>query len=160
MKKVNSHQLPVQEWTSPQGKFGCADTEISIALGLDLVSADVNHRHPFDVTICRVPAGKAVCPFHAHAAQWEFYHVISGAGQVRDDAGLTPIGPGDAFLFRPGEAHQILNDSTADLVLYVVADNPVSDACYYPDSDKWLIRSPMGDPVIRSAAVDYLDGEE
>ncbi len=160
MKKVNSNQLPVQEWASPKGKFGCADTEVSIALGLDLASADVTKRHPFDVTICRVPAGRAVCPFHAHAAQWEFYHVISGSGQVRDGAGLTPISPGDAFLFRPGEAHQILNDSSSDLILYVVADNPVADSCYYPDSDKWLIRSPMSDPVIRSAVVDYLDGEE
>lgn len=160
MNIVNSNNLAEQEWTSPKGKFGSADAELSIALGLDLTSPDVNRRHPFDVTVCRLRPGRAVCPYHAHAAQWEFYHVLSGTGQVRDAAGFTPVGPGDAFLFRPGEAHQIMNDSAVDLVLYVVADNPPSDACFYPDSEKWLVRSPMGDPVIRSASIDYLDGEE
>lgn len=160
MHKINSGEITENEWTSPKGNFGSADTELSIALGLDLTASDTKGRHPFDVTICRVRPGQAICPYHAHAAQWEFYHVVSGSGQVRDVSGLTPIGPGDAFIFRPGETHQVRNDTAADLVLYIVADNPTADACYYPDSQKWLVRSPMGDPVIRSSPLDYLDGEE
>ncbi len=160
MQKVNSPALTPNTWESPKKTFASADIELSLALGLNLDGTDLKQRHPFDVTICRVPPGRAACPYHAHAAQWEFYHVISGSGLVRDASGLTPIAPGDAFIFRPGEAHQIRNESADDLVLYVVADNPAADSCHYPDSQKWLIRSPMGDPVIRSQSVPYLDGEE
>jgi hypothetical protein len=46
-----------------------------------------------------------------------------------------------------------------DLVLHIVADNPVGETCHYPDSGKWLVRSPER-RLIRSDAVDYYDGEE
>ena len=43
--------------------------------------------------------------------------------------------------------------------MFVVADNPVGESCYYPDSKKWLVRSPER-RLIRSESLDYLDGEE
>ena len=46
-----------------------------------------------------------------------------------------------------------------DLVLYVVADNPIGESCYYPDSQKWLVRSPER-RLLRGASLDYFDGEE
>jgi hypothetical protein len=45
------------------------------------------------------------------------------------------------------------------LVLYVVADNPIGESTYYPDSDKWVVRSPKRQ-VIRSEPLDYFEGEE
>lgn len=159
MKKVNTHDIKEDEWVSPKGKFASYDKEISVELGRERYSSDLNLRHPFDVEICRVPPGKAVCPYHSHSAQWEFYHIISGAGTVREEAGSTPVIAGDAFLFRPGEAHQIINTGDTDLVLYIVADNPSGESCYYPDSKKWMISSPER-KLIRSDALDYLDGEE
>ncbi len=159
MHKVNTRDIVAEPWTSPKGKFASADQEISVALGRKPLSTDLNERHPFDVEICRIPPGKAACPFHSHSAQWEFYHVLSGRGQARDAAGLTLIEPGDAFLFRPGEPHQLINDGTDDLVVYIVADNPVGESCHYPESDKWMVRSPER-RLIRSAPLDYLDGEE
>jgi len=116
-------------------------------------------RHPFDVEILRVPPGQIPYPFHSHSAQWEFYHVISGTGKARDKEGLTPIEAGDAFIFPPGEPHQLINDGAADLVIYVVADNPMGESCHYPDSDKWLVRSPER-KLLRGEASDYFDGEE
>ena len=159
MKKINTRDVPETQWTSPKGKFVSADREISVSLGRDLASTDLRSRHPFDVEICRVPPGKIVCPYHSHSAQWEFYQVISGTGSVRDEAGQTPIGVGDAFLFGPGKAHQVANDGAEDLVFYVIADNPVGESCHYPDSGKWLVRSPER-AVIRSEPLDYIDGEE
>jgi hypothetical protein len=53
------------------------------ALGRKLLSTDLNERHPFDIEICRIPPGKSHCPYHSHSAQWEFYHVVSGKGVVR-----------------------------------------------------------------------------
>jgi uncharacterized cupin superfamily protein len=66
---------------------------------------------------------------------------------------------GDAFVFEPGQAHQIINNGSEDLVLYVVADNPIGESLYYPDSDKWMVPSP-DDKLIRSEGLDYYDGEE
>lgn len=159
MHKVNLRDVAAETWVSPKGKYASIDQELSVALGRKRNSTDLHERHPFDVEICRVPPGKACCPYHSHSAQWEFYHVISGTGQARDASGLTPIGPGDTFLFRPGEAHQLLNDGTEELVIFLVADNPFGESCHYPDSDKWMVVSPER-CLLRSEPLDYLDGEE
>lgn len=143
---------------SPREKFSAAGRQVSEALGREPLSTDLMKRHPFDIEISRVPAGKPNYPYHSHSMQWEFYHVISGNGTVRDESGLTPVVAGDAFLFAPGEAHQIIG-GTEDLVLYVVADNPLGESCHYPDSDKWIVRSPER-RLIRSEPLDYFDGEE
>src|SRR5262244_3688702 len=129
-------------WSSPKGKFSGAGKEISEALGRKPLSTDLNERHPFDVEILRIPPGKTPYPYHLHSAQWEFYHIISGTGLVRANEGTTPIKSGDAFLFKPGEPHQLINNSPQDLIVYVVADNPIGESFYYPDSKKWGVRSP------------------
>jgi uncharacterized cupin superfamily protein len=159
MKKIKITDIPQEAFVSPKGTFAMADTNISIALGRDPSSSDLSLRHPFDVEICRIPPGKGACPYHSHSAQWEYYHVISGTGVVRDAGGRTPVGEGDAFLFKPGEPHQLINDGTVELVFYIVADNPIGESCHYPDSGKWLVRSPQR-ALIRSDPLDYFDGEE
>src|SRR6058998_2004315 len=125
MLKINTNELPELCWSSPKGKFVGAGKQVSEALGRKPLSTDLKERHPFDVEICRIPPGKSPCPYHSHSAQWEFYHVISGQGLVRQKDGTTPIQAGDAFIFEPGQPHQLINDSSQDLVLYVVADNPI-----------------------------------
>ena len=159
MKKVNLSDIAEDLWASPKGRFAGGYKAVSEALGRKPDSTILDERHPFDVEITRIPPGQTPYPYHSHSAQWEFYHVISGTGVVRHQAGTTPIAPGDAFLFRPGEPHQITNNSAADLVLYVIADNPLGESCHYPDSGKWLVRSPER-RLIRSESVDYFDGEE
>jgi uncharacterized cupin superfamily protein len=159
MNKVNLRDVEEQSWVSPKAKFASNDRELSVALGRKLNSTDLLERHPFDVEICRIPPGKAACPYHSHSAQWEFYHVMAGAGQVRDSGGFTPIAKDDVFLFKPGEAHQLINDGKEELILYIVADNPIGESGYYPDSGKWMVRSPER-KLIRSEGLDYLDGEE
>jgi uncharacterized cupin superfamily protein len=160
MQKVNTNAVDPLTWDSPKGTFGGSGIQVSEALGRDRDSTDLLKRHPFDVEIARLKPGMKLCPYHSHSAQWEFYHVISGKGAVRHEAGTTAIEPGDAFIFKPGEAHQLINDGTLeDLVFYVVADNPIGESCHYPDSDKWIVRSPER-RLIRSESLDYFDGEE
>lgn len=159
MHKVNTTKMSEVTWSSPKGKFVGAGKEISEELGRKPQSTDLNERHPFDVEICRIPPGKTPYPYHAHSAQWEFYHVISGKGIIRHKDGKTPIETGDAFIFKPGEPHQLINDSPEDLILYVVADNPIGESNYYPDSNKWSVRVPER-KILRSDALDYYDGEE
>ncbi|HET6276465.1 MAG TPA: cupin domain-containing protein [Candidatus Cybelea sp.] len=159
MRIVNTNRLGEESISSPKGRFACSEKAISEALGRKPLSTDMLELHPFDVAIVRVPPDKRNWPYHSHSAQWEFYHVISGAGKVRDEEGLSAIEPGDAFIFEPGKAHQIINDGAEDLVLYLIADNPPGGSTYYPDSQKWAVRLPER-RIIRSEPLDYFDGEE
>ncbi len=166
MRKINLKDVPAQEKKSPKGKFGRKMKNISLALGREPESLDLSKRHPFDLALVRIPKGKSLCPYHAHAAESELYLVISGRGNVRDKNGTTEVGPGDAFLFQPGEAHQLSNAGNEDFVYYVIADNPRSggatgDSCYYPDSEKWAVtKDAWEEVVVKGTETDYFDGEE
>src|SRR3989440_3479597 len=166
MHKVNLKDIPEQKRKSPKGKFGRMMKNISIALGRQPESLDLAKRHPFDLTLVRIPKGKTLCPYHAHAAESELYLVVSGRGNVRDRDGVTEVRPGDAFLFQPGEAHQLTNAGDEDFVYYVIADNPRSggatgDSCYYPHSGKRAVgNDALEGIVVKGAETDYFDGEE
>jgi uncharacterized cupin superfamily protein len=165
MRKVSLNEVPEQERKSPKGKFGRASKNISIALGREPQSLDLAKRHPFDLALVRIPKGKSLCPYHAHEAETEFYLVVSGRGSVRDKDGITEVGPGDAFLFQPGEAHQLSNAGNEDFIYYVIADNPRSgatgDSCFYPDSGKWaVVKEGLEELIVKGTETDYFDGEE
>lgn len=159
MEKVNTNELEEFAWKSPKGKYMGAGRNVSEALGRDRQSTDLLKRHPFDVEILRIPPGGIPYPYHSHSAQWEFYHVISGSGKVRHDQGETDLSEGDAFIFKPGENHQLFNTGGKDMLVYVVADNPLGETCYYPDSGKWNVPLPER-RILRSEPLDYFDGEE
>lgn len=157
---VNLATIPETGWTSPGGKYRQCYRGISEALGREPDSLDLSKRHPFDLEMVRLPAGATLCPYHSHSAQWELYLIVSGRGVVRDETGRTEVGPGDAFLFRPGEPHQLANPHAEDLLYYVIADHPVGESCHYPDSGKWLVSRGRERLVIRGQEAKYLDGEE
>jgi len=166
MQKINVKDVPEQEKKSPKGKFGRFTKNISIALGREPESLDLSKRHPFDLALVRIPKGKSLCPYHAHAAESELYLVISGRADVRDKKDVTEVGPGDAFMFQPGEPHQLTNNGSEDFVYYVIADNPRSggatgDSCYYPDSGKWAVtREGSEELIVKGTETDYFDDEE
>lgn len=159
MRIVNSNDVSWERKTSPSGKFSREERKLSEALGRDRRSTDLQKRHPFDVDVTKIPPGASSCPYHSHSAQWEFYHVISGKGTVRHAEGMAEVRAGDAFIFKPNEPHQIINSGTEDLVVYVVADNPIGETCFYPDSNKWAVKLPDYQ-LIRSDPLDYYDGED
>jgi uncharacterized cupin superfamily protein len=114
---------------------------------------------PFEVELAELPPGAVNFPYHQHTFDHEFFVVISGAGKLRTKDGLHPIKAGDFFDFPPGESHQIINDSDAPLIYYVVANNSRGhDACFYPDSNKWAFDA-LGKTASISE-VDYFQGEE
>ncbi len=160
MRKVNLTAIKENERKSPAGKFHKFVKDISIALGREKESLDLMKRHPFDLALIRIPKGKSYCPYHGHSAETEFYLVVSGRGSVRDESGTSEVGPGDAFLFQPGEAHQLSAAGEEDFVYYVIADNPRGDACYYPDSGKWAVPIEGGETIVKGAEADYFLGEE
>lgn len=159
MKIVNVRDVAESFSESPARRYARGNRDISIALGREPASLDLSKRLPFDVQLCRIPPGRSRCPYHQHTAQTEYFQVLEGTGSVRHAGGRSPIRPGDCFHCLPGEAHQLTNDGTADLLLLIVADNPLGDAAYYPDSRKWMVQVPDG-PIVREEPVDYFAGEE
>jgi uncharacterized cupin superfamily protein len=162
MRKVNISEIKEEAWQSPGGKYAVSFKGISEALGREPASLDLSKRHPFDLEWNRVPSGKPNFPYHEHSVQWELYLVISGKGTVRHENGRTEVFPGDAFIFGPDQPHQLLNSGEEDLIYYVIADNPIGESAYYPDSGKWKVnRSSAADRVvIKGPETDYFEGEE
>jgi uncharacterized cupin superfamily protein len=157
MNRILLADLPWTELRSPSGKFHSFCRNLSLALGGIRNAGTWGGGHPFDLQIRRIPPGASVCPFHRHLAQWEFFLVQAGSGTVRTDDGRHAVRTGDFFIHPPGATHQLLNTGDTDLEVLIVADNPVLDGCYYPDSDKWALRP---GPIFRATPVDYFDGED
>ena len=162
MRKVNINDIKEEAWQSPGGKYAVSFKGISEALGRNPNSLDLSKRHPFDLEWNRVPPGKPNFPYHAHSAQWELYLIISGEGNVRHKDGTTKVEAGAAFVFGPDEPHQVINSGAEDLTFYVIADNPIGESAYYPDSGKWKVnKSSAADRVvIKGNETNYFDGEE
>ena len=159
MRKVNLKDIEEWEWKSPGGKHAASFKGISEALGRDPNSLDLAKRHPFDLEL---PPGKQNFPYHAHSAQWELYLIIKGQGSVRHEDGTTGVVAGEALIFGPNESHQITNSGEEDLLYYVIADNPIGESSYFPDSGKWKVnKSSSADRVVvKGEETDYFDGEE
>src|SRR5438874_11675729 len=103
MEKVNLKDIQERVRQSPKGKFGRRMKEISVALGRDPESLDLQKRHPFDLALVRIPKGKTLCPYHSHSAESELYLVVSGQGGIRDEDGPTSVTRGDALYSGRGD---------------------------------------------------------
>lgn len=158
MPSVSLATLPEEEQRSLSGKFHSFSRNLSLALGGVRNAGTWGGGHPFDLQLRRVPPGAAVCPCHAHLAQWELFVVRAGTATVRAGAETHRVETGGVFLHPPGEAHQLSNPGASDLEVLIIADNPPLDACYYPDSDKWGLRPP--NRFFRTVPTDYFDGED
>lgn len=159
MKTIDILTLAEEEQRSRTGKFHSWCKNISVAFGARRRVNEAGEAHPFDLQQRRIPPGAAVCPYHSHATQWELFVIVSGEATVRRDGQTYAINAGTAFIHPPGVAHQIVNRSTTeDLVVFIVADNPLVDVFHYPDSNKFGLR-PLG-KYFRMVEVDYFDGED
>jgi uncharacterized cupin superfamily protein len=151
-------EIPWAEQSSPGGKFRIFRRHISEALGAPREVDAAGGGHPFEVELAKLPPGATNFPFHSHAAQWEVYIVLSGSGELRAGENVKQIAAGDSFVCPPGEAHQLKNTGSEDLLYYVIANNSPADVIYYPDSDKWLIKPQR--LVFKAEEIDYYAGEE
>src|SRR6476620_12538053 len=86
-----------------------------------------------------LPPGKRGCPFHSHRAQAEMFFVVSGTGTLRYGKETRRIRAGDVIccpVGGPETAHQIVNDSDAELAYLSVSTMMPAEVCEYPDSKK------------------------
>jgi uncharacterized cupin superfamily protein len=158
MKLSHAEDLPWTTQKSPKGKYGVQRRALSQAVGCGKDVGTWGGGHPFEVEIHRLPPGKINFPLHEHSAQWEAYYILSGQGQVRGPKGKQRIEQGDYVVFAPGEAHQIINDTAAELTFMVIADQPQADVIHYPESGKYLMKPQR--KVFEMKDVEYFAGEE
>ena len=90
--------------------------------------------------LCILPPGKAAWPFHAHSVNEEMVVVLAGHGRLRLGAEDHAIRAGDVVSLVPGgpeSAHQIVNDSDAELRYLAISTMKQPDVLFYPDSEKF-----------------------
>lgn len=158
MKKINLDVVPVQESHSPKGRFRQYTQDLLSAMRQTNGDRMSGVRFPFEIKMVRLPSRAANGPYRSHSARWVYYQIISGRGVVRTPAGTVEVREGDCVMHPPGEAHQLLNTGAVDLLYSFITDNPPSDACYFPDSNKWSL--PGHAKPVRVQPAEFYDGEE
>jgi uncharacterized cupin superfamily protein len=139
------------------GHYECDTERVGARLGARSLG------YSYDV----VAPGKRACPFHSHHAEEEMFFIVRGEGTLRYGNETRRIRAGDFICCPTGgpeTAHQIVNDSNAELAYISVSTMMPAEVCEYPDSDKVGAFGGASPTRLRhmtekSAAVDYWKGE-
>jgi mannose-6-phosphate isomerase-like protein (cupin superfamily) len=93
-------------------------------------------------------AAHAHSPRHVHHAAKmnpitpeHFYFIEKGTGEVKDDTGIHPVGPGDLVLIPAGEWHQLVaSDSGFDYIEFQAPFDFVTTMDHDPLGKNWYIK--------------------
>jgi len=154
---VNIDELKLEHFSAVDGKFESDAVRIGPLLG----AKDLGYS--YDV----VPPGKISCPFHSHRGEEEMFFIVKGEGTLRYGNERRKVRAGDFIccpVGGPETAHQIVNDSNAELAYISVSTMMPAEVCEYPDSGKVGSFGGSGTDRIRhmtemSSGVDYWKGE-
>ena len=127
-KVVNLDDLALEHFAK-----GDAFESRSARIGPMLGAKDLGYS--FDI----VPPGKRSCPFHSHRGEEEMFFIVRGTGTLRYGDETRKIRAGDVICCPTGgpeTAHQIVNDSAAELAYISVSTMQPVEVCEYPDSGK------------------------
>jgi uncharacterized cupin superfamily protein len=125
---VNLDQLELKHFAKGEA-YECRAVRIGPLLGATELG------YSYDV----VPPGKRSCPFHSHRAEEEMFFIVKGEGTLRYGSETRRIRAGDVICCPTGgpeTAHQIVNDSDADLAYLSISTMMPAEVCEYPDSKK------------------------
>ncbi len=110
----------------------------------------------FGVNLTRLLPGAGSALRHAHTKQDEFIYILHGNPVLLTDAGETQLSPGMCAGFKAGtgNAHQLLNRSSEEVLYLEVGDRSTGDSAVYPDDDlqvvlvggKWKFAHKDGSP--------------
>jgi uncharacterized cupin superfamily protein len=91
----------------------------------------------FGVNLTRMAPGSISALRHAHTKQDEFIYILQGNPMLVTDEGETQMMPGmcAGFAAGTGNAHQLVNMSTEEVVYLEVGDRTPGDTGIYPDDD-------------------------
>ncbi len=127
-KVINIDELKFEHFEQGE-KFASDSARIGPLLG----AKDLGYS--YDV----VSPGKSSCPFHSHRAEEEMFFIVKGEGTLRFGNETRKIRAGDFICCPTGgpeTAHQIVNDSAAELAYISVSTMMPAEVCEYPDSKK------------------------
>ncbi|HUL55446.1 MAG TPA: cupin domain-containing protein [Usitatibacter sp.] len=154
---INIDQLKLEHFDAVDGKFESDFARVGPLIG----AKDLGYS--YDV----VPPGKTSCPFHSHRGEEEMFFIVRGEGTLRYGNERRKVRAGDFIccpVGGPETAHQIINDSSAELAYISVSTMMPAEVCEYPDSGKVGAFGGDGTSRVRhltetSSAVDYWKGE-
>ncbi|NOT97641.1 MAG: cupin domain-containing protein [Sideroxydans sp.] len=91
----------------------------------------------FGVNLTRLLPNAGSALRHAHAKQDEFFYILQGYPTLITDEGETQLSPGMCAGFKAatGNAHQLLNRSSEEVIYLEVGDRSAGDSVVYPDDD-------------------------
>jgi len=127
-KVINIDELKLEHFEKG-GKFASDAVRIAPLLG----GRDLGYSYDL------VPPGKTSCPFHSHRAEEEMFFIVKGTGTLRYGKETRKVRAGDFICCPTGgpeTAHQIINDSDAELGYISVSTMMPAEVCEYPDSGK------------------------
>ena len=157
---IDQRVVNVDELALEHGTKGAQYEWNSTRIGPQLGARDLGYS--YDV----IPPGKRGCPFHSHHAEEEMFFIVRGEGTLRYGNETRRVRAGDVICCPTGgpeTAHQIINDSDAELAYLSISTKAPAEVCEYPDSGKVGAFGREGSKVRHmtemSAAVDYWKGE-
>jgi uncharacterized cupin superfamily protein len=91
----------------------------------------------FGVNLVRLMPGAGSALRHAHSRQDEFVYIVQGHAVLITDAGETHLSEGMCAGFKcgTGNAHQLLNRTSEEVIYLEVGDRSAGDTVVYPDDD-------------------------
>ena|SRR6185312_2787910 len=91
----------------------------------------------FGVNLTHLAPGAISSIRHHHAKQDELIYMVEGEAVLITDSGATKIKQGDCAGFRAGsgDAHQIVNRSTREVIYLEIGDRTPGETVTYPDDD-------------------------
>jgi uncharacterized cupin superfamily protein len=91
----------------------------------------------FGVNLTRLPPGGMSALRHAHTKQDEFVYILEGRPTLNTDEGSTQLAPGMCAGFRAGtgNAHHLVNGTSADVWYLEIGDRLPGDGASYPEHD-------------------------
>ena len=124
-------------------------------------------------SLYKLAPNKKAFPLHCHYANEEAIYILSGSGIIRDiNHNEHAIKTGDYIVFPTGKehAHQVINNSQADLIYLCISTLIEPDVMEYPDSNKITIKvgsapgakateQTFAKSFKKESNVDYFEGE-
>jgi len=130
---IDQRVVNVDELALEHGSKGDKFEWSSVRIGPRLGATDLGYS--YDV----IPPGKRGCPFHSHRAEEEMFFIVRGSGTLRYGNETRRVRAGDFICCPTGgpeTAHQLVNDSDAELAYISVSTMMPAEVCEYPDSGK------------------------
>jgi uncharacterized cupin superfamily protein len=100
----------------------------------------------FGVNLTRLGPGGVSSLRHVHTTQDEFVYILEGEPTLVTDRGEVALRPGmcAGFMAGNGEAHHLVNRTSADVVYLEIGDRSAGDAVTYADDDLKAVEGPDG----------------